>query len=164
MEQTATTGLSLNNSQGSRKRKWILLKWSLFATILLFGYFAWQCGSGMNAGARLSDDAVRRFHSQLDSAAYADIVNDSDDAFQNSDSRDELIKFLTGVHSKLGTSRGFARTNVFVNATTSGTLIRVTYTSTFDQGNAVEAFTWRKAGGGLKLVRYDINSKVFIAQ
>ena len=103
----------------------------------------------MKAGARFSDEAVRHFHSQLDSEAYDDIVRDSDDAFRNSESRDELVKFLAGVHSKLGPSRGFNRTNIFVNANTNGTFIKVTYQSTFDQGNAVEAFTWKKAGTGL---------------
>jgi hypothetical protein len=118
----------------------------------------------MGAGARLSDEAVRHFHSQLDSEAYSDIVRESDEAFQNSDNRDELVKFLAGVHSKLGPSRDFTRTNILVNANTNGTFIKVTYQSTFDQGNAVEAFTWRKAANGLKLVRYDVNSKAFLTR
>jgi hypothetical protein len=146
------------------ERKRTLLKWSLVATAILLAYFMWQCGSGMSAGARLSDDAVRHFHSQLDSEAYGDILGESDEAFQNSGNRDEIIKFLTGVHSKLGLSRGFTRTNIFVNATTSGTFIRVTYESTFDQGGAVETFTWRKAAGGLKLVSYQITSNIFITR
>ncbi len=146
------------------KRKWISLKWSLIAVVFLFGYFMWQCGSGMKAGARLSDEAVSHFHSQLDSEAYSDIVRDSDEAFQNSENRDELVKFLAGVHSKLGPSRGFNRTNILVNANTNGTFIKVTYQSTFDQGNAVEAFTWKKAGTGLKLVRYDVNSNAFLTR
>jgi hypothetical protein len=146
------------------KRKWISVKWSLVAVVLLFGYFAWQCGSGMKAGARLSDEAVRHFHSQLDSEAYGDIVRDSDEAFQNSGNRDELVKFLAGVHSKLGPSRGFNSTNILVNANTNGTFIKVTYQSTFDQGNAVEAFTWKEAGGGLKLVRYDVSSNAFVTR
>src|ERR1700678_4554653 len=118
-----------------------------------------SCGSvgpGMTAGARLSDDAVHHFHSQLDSQAYDDIVGNSDEAFQNSANHDELTKFLSGVHSKLGSSHGFTRTNIFVNATTNGTFIKVTYQSRFDQGNPTESFTWKKANGGLKLVRYDV--------
>ena len=145
-----------------RKRK--LVKWSLAATAILLAYFMWQCGSAMSVGARLSDDAVRHFHSQLDSGAYGDILGESDEAFQNSGNRDEIINFLTGVHSKLGLSHGFTRTNIFVNATTSGTFIKVTYESTFDQGGAVETFTWRKATAGLKLVSYQVNSNIFITR
>jgi len=137
---------------------------SLLATVLVIGYFMWQCESGMRAGARLSDDAVRHFHSQLDSQAYGDILRDSDEAFQNSANHDETTKFLAGVHSKLGPSRGFARTNISVASTTNGTFITVTYQSTYDQGNAVETFTWRKAGSGLKLVSYGVNSNVFVTR
>jgi hypothetical protein len=143
------------------KRTWILLKWSLIVTAFVFGYFTWQCGSGMNAAARLSDDAVRRFHSQLDTAAYESIVRESDAAFQNADRPEELLKFLAGVHSKLGTSRSFVRRGIFVNANTNGTFIKVDYTSEFQQGSAIEVFTWRKASDGLKLVGYHIESKAF---
>jgi hypothetical protein len=118
----------------------------------------------MSAGARLSDDAVRRFHSQLDSQKYGEIMDESDEAFQNSGSRDEISKFLSGVHSKLGASRGFTRTNIAVNATTSGTFIRVSYRSAFDQGDAAETFTWRKTGNGLKLFNYQVNSNVFVTR
>ena len=164
MEEAPTTGTPPDNYPVQPKPKRVLLKWSLLATVLILGYFMWQCGSGMSAGARLSDDAVRHFHSQLDSEAYSDIVRDSDEVFQNSENRDEIIRFLAGVHSKLGPSHGFTRTSIFVNANTSGTFIKVTYHSTFDQGNAVEAFTWKKVGAGLKLVRYDVNSKAFLTQ
>jgi hypothetical protein len=164
MEEAAAPQTPVGNDPAQPRPKRVLLKWSLLATVLVLGYFMWQCGSGMNAGTRLSDDAVTHLHSQLDSGAYDDIVRDSEEAFQNSESRDELVKFLAGVHSKLGPSRGFTRTNIFVNANTNGTFIRVTYQSTFDQGNAVEAFTWKQAGTGLKLVRYDVNSKVFVTR
>jgi hypothetical protein len=164
MEEAAATGTPLDNHPAQSKPKRVLLKWSLLATVLVLGYFMWQCGSGMKAGARLSDDAVRHFHSQLDSEAYDDIVRDSDDAFQNSENRGDLVKFLAGVHSKLGPSRDFTRTNIFVNANTNGTFIKVTYQSTFGQGSAVEAFTWKKAGSGLKLVRYDVGSKAFVTR
>jgi hypothetical protein len=139
-------------------------KWLVVAIAILPAYLMWQCGSGMSAGARLSDASVRHFHSQLDSESYGDIWGESDEAFQTSENRDEIIKILTGVHSKLGLSHGFTRTNIFVNASTSGTFIRVTYDSTFEHGDAVETFTWRKAAGGLKLVTYGINSNAFLTR
>ena len=163
MEQAATSRVLVEVQPKTTHRR-TLLKWSLAASAVVLGYFMWQCGSGMSAGARLSDDAVRHFHSQMDSEAYGDILGESDEAFRNSGNPDEIIKFLTGVHSKMGLSRGFTRTNIFVNATTSGTFIRVTYKSAFDQGSAVETFTWRKVASGLKLLRYDINSNIFVTQ
>ena len=151
--------------QPKRERKRILWKWSLVAAAILLAYFMWQCGSGMIAGARLSDDAVRRFHSQLDSGAYEELWKESDDSFQNSGSHEELLKFLAGVHSKLGVSRSSTRTNIFVSATTNGTFIKVTYESTFEKGNATETFTWRKTiGGSLILFGYNIQSKTFFSE
>jgi hypothetical protein len=164
MEEAGAIGLPLENSPAPPKRKFISLKWTLVAIVLVFGYFAWQCGSGMSAAAALSDDAVRHFHSQLDSQAYGEIVSGADEAFQKSTNHDEIIKFLVGVHTKLGAVQGFTRANIFVNATTNGTFIKVTYNSTFEQGKAIEAFTWKKENGGLKLVRYDINSNVFVTR
>jgi len=164
MEDAVKVLPSPHDNPAPPKRNRALLKWSLLAAALLVAYLMWQCGSGMSAGARLSDNAVRHFHSQLDSEAYRDIVSESDEAFQNSESRDDLVKFLAGVHSKLGSSRDFNRTNISVNASTSGTFISVTYQSTFEQGKAMEAFTWRKAGGGLRLVRYDVNSNAFVTR
>src|SRR5258708_4811460 len=119
MDEAATAGIPVDNYPAQPKRKRILLKWSVLASVVVLVYFMWQCGSGMKAGARLSDDAVRHFHSQIDSEAYGDIVRESDDAFQNSGNHDELIKFLAGVHSRLGLSRSSTRTNIFVNASTN---------------------------------------------
>jgi hypothetical protein len=151
-----------SQSAQPKRRKFIGLKWSLIAIVLLFGYFTWQCGSAMSAGGRMSDDSVRRLHSQLDSGAYEDILQESDEAFQKSESREELLKFLSGVHSKLGAARVCNRENLSVNSGTRGTFINVTYRSTFDQGDAVETFIWRKAGANLKLVGYHVQSNVFL--
>jgi hypothetical protein len=140
VEQALTSGV-LVAAQPKPKRKRMLLKWSLFATALLLTYFMWQFGSGFITGARLSDYAVRRFHSQLDSEAYDEVLRESDDDFQNSESDKDFLKMLAAVHSKLGVSRASTRT-----------------------GNATETFTWRKAaGGGLRLLSYNVQSNVFIS-
>src|SRR5579862_4651198 len=107
MEQPASTVAYPHSDPAQPKPQRILWKWSAIIVFVLFGYFAWQCGAGMHAGARLSDDAVRHFHSQLDSGAFGEILRESDEAFQNSASSDEITKFLAGVHSKLGSSKGF---------------------------------------------------------
>jgi hypothetical protein len=164
VEQALTSGV-LVEAQPKPKRKRTFLKWSLAATALLLTYFMWQFGSGFIAGARLSDDAVRLFHSQLDSGAYDEVLRESAWAFQNSESREELLKVLVGEHSKLGVWRSSTRTNIAVNVSTNGTSIKVTYQSTFKQGNATETFTWRKtAGGGLSLIGYNVQSNAFISK
>ena len=130
--EPATVAIPANLTNPKRKR--LLLKWSLILTGLVLAYFTWQCGSGMHAAAQLSDQAVRTFHSELDSAAYENIFRDSDAAFQNAGSHEQLIKFLAGVHSKLGASRSFSRRSIFVNATTNGTFVKVEYASVLSRG------------------------------
>jgi hypothetical protein len=142
--------------------KRLLLRWSLVATALALGYLLWQCGSAMTIGGRLSDAGVQHIHAQLDSAAYEAIVREADPLFQKAESHERLIKFLTGVHSKLGTSRGCTRNNIFVKAGTNGTFITTQYKSTFAHGDAVESFTWREAAGRLKLAGYHIESDAFV--
>jgi len=53
MDEAGTTGVPLDNYPARPKPRKLLLKWSLLATVLVLGYFMWQCGSGMRAGARL---------------------------------------------------------------------------------------------------------------
>jgi hypothetical protein len=163
--EQAVTDSVVSAAQPPPKPKRILLKWSLVATVLLFTYFSWEFGSGFIAGAGPSDEAVRRFHSQLDSRDYEGVLRASDEGFQNSERREELFKVLAGVHSKLGVSRVSTRTNIFVNVSTSGTFIKVTYQSTFEHGDATETFTWRKTtGGDLSLYGYNVQSNVFISK
>jgi len=117
------------------------------------------------ADAGPSNDAVRRFHSLLDSRNYEELLRESDEDFQRAESHEELLKFLADVHSKLGASHDSTRTYIGVIFTTNGTLVKVTYQSTFERGKVTETFTWRKAvDGGLSLHGYDIYSNSFLSK
>jgi hypothetical protein len=108
---------------------------------------------------------ARPFHSLLDSKNYEELLLESDEAFQRAESHEELLKFLAGVHSKLGASHDSTRTYIGVIFTTNGTLVKVTYQSTFERGKVTETFTWRKAvDGGLSLHGYDLQSNVFLSK
>lgn len=142
----------------------VFWKWSLLATVLVVGYFAWQCGSGFVAAARLSDAAVQQFHTQLDAGDFEGIFHESDEGFQKADAKESTLKFLAGVHDKLGKSGRFERGSIHINAQISTTFVTVTYNSTFQNGTAQETFTWRKTGGALKLISYNVQSNAFISR
>ncbi len=162
MDGASTIEGPLEGSPPPPKRSWISVKWTVVAILLVFGYFTWQCGSGMWAGANLSDAAVSHFHSELDSQAYDNIISEGSELFRTSDEHDELVKFLAGVHTRLGASHNIYRAGINVSATTNGTFIKVTYNSSFEEGSATEEFTWRKENGNLKLVHYGVTSKAFL--
>jgi hypothetical protein len=160
MSQAAPLPSSPTTVPAPARRKPSALKRTLTAVLLLaLAWLLWQCGSEVVAGARLSNAAVRQFHSQLDSGSYNDIFQNAAPEFQSSGSREDLSKFLAGVHSKLGASRDFHLTNINVSKSNHGSFLRVVYQSSFEQGSAQETFTWKKENGTLKLVRYDVNSK-----
>jgi uncharacterized protein DUF3887 len=146
-------------------RKRVLLKWSLLATGLLLAYGLWQCGSGLVKGGQASDAAVAEFHHNLNAGSFEEIYSRSDQVFQESGKKEELFKFFTAIHKKLGNAGNASRGGINVNANTSGTFITVTYTTTYDKGAATETFTWRKGvAGDLKLVGYNIQSDALIVE
>ncbi|MGA8366126.1 MAG: DUF4019 domain-containing protein [Candidatus Acidiferrales bacterium] len=127
-------------------------------------YLLWTCGSGLYQGGHLANSLVHRFHQELNAGQYEQICQEADAGFSESDTHDNLIQFLRGVHTKLGNATAENLTNLTVNANTNGTFVVTTYSSTFANGTAVETFTWAKKGTGLKLYGYHVESKAFIVE
>lgn len=148
--------------QLAKKPKVIFWKWTLIATGLFMAYLLWECGSGLYQGSRLANESVQRFHHELNDGQYEQIYQEADAGFRDPEKHDEIVKFLRGVHTKLGNATSERFSNMRVNATTEGTFIITTYTSTFSAGTAEETFTWVKNGTGLKLYGYNIQLNAFI--
>ena len=150
--------------QSTQKTTWISWKWTLIISAIAVTFLMWQCGSGLLKGRGLANAAVRHFHSQLNEGLVEQICSDADAGFQQVQGHDETVKFLQGVHTKLGLAQSEKLTYMTVNATTGGTFLTTVYQTTFDRGLATETFTWLKtiSGNGLKLRGYNIQSNAFI--
>lgn len=160
---SASTELPAPNfGEIGKPQKRILWKWSLVATAVLLLLLIWQCGSAMYSGYKKGGQAAKRFHTQLNAGQYEEIYSEADEAFSTSDKHDELLKFLTQVHIKLGNAGVAKQVHLNVNATTGGTFVVSEFVTQFDEGQAQETFIWRKSGDGLKLYRYNVQSKVFL--
>jgi hypothetical protein len=147
------------------KRGWqirLRWKWSLaiLAAVLIFAM--WQCGTGLLHGYKQGDESVQRFHQQLNGEQYETICAEADPGFRSGEEHDTLIKFLSAVHRKMGDAGESKLKRLNVNATTNGTFTTAVYETKFAKGQATETFTWIKAGGGLKLRSYNINSMALI--
>jgi len=105
---------------------------------------------------------VTRFHQQLDAGKFDEIYNEAAPEFRSATTHEDFLAFAGAVHRKLGAVRDATQTNFSVNWTTSGTRVVVDYTTKFDQGDAVEHFTWKIDGDKAVLVGYNINSKALI--
>jgi hypothetical protein len=143
-------------------RQGVLWKWSLAVTAAALLFLMWQCGSSLYRGRTLANTAVQRFHRELNTAQYEAICSEADDAFNQSDQHDQLLRFLQGVHTKLGAARTESLNGIRVNATAQGTFIVTSYQTTFERGAAVETFTWVKSAGSIKLYSYNVQSNALI--
>jgi hypothetical protein len=142
--------------------KRVLWRWSFAFTAVVLMFLMWRCGSSLINGRSLSNQAVYRFHEQFNNAEYKQIGQEAEENFHSTEKEQELVDFLTAVHRKLGNAGAESMTNINVNATTNGTFITATYETHFDRGSAVETFTWRRNGGGVKLYAYNIQSKELV--
>jgi hypothetical protein len=140
-----------------RKPVRVLWKWSFFITAVVLAFLMWQCGSGLVQGRRSANEAVRHFHQELNSGEYEQICQEASGCTQAT-KHDELIKFLQGVHTKLGSVDTENLINLSVNATTNGTFITTRYNTKFANGSAIETFTWIKSGATLRLYGYNVQT------
>lgn len=153
---------TMGTEQPEKRPKVIFWKWSLIATAIFLAYLMWACGSGLYHGKHLADGSVHRFHQQFNAGEYEDICREGVAGFSQPENRDKLIKLLGAVHRKLGDATAESMTYIHVSATTHGTFLTTTYSSTFEKGKAEETFTWLKSGSALKLSGYNIQSNDLI--
>ncbi len=145
-------------------RKRVLWKWSLAFTAVIVAYVVWQIGSGMKLARTSVDAAVQHFHEQLNQGKYQEIVQETDEGFRKGWTNDELLRFFTRVHTKLGNAGVTSAAGIKVTTTPSGTFVTTVYNTKFEKGDAAETFSWLKTAGTLKLHGYNINSKVFVVE
>jgi hypothetical protein len=124
--------------------------------------FLVSCGTQKDVAA--ADDAVTQFHKQLDNEDYATIYNQADERFRSATKQDDFLALMAAIHKKLGRTESATRRGFFVNFTTSGTQIRLTYATRFGAGDAQEQFVWSKNGENVALVGYNINSNALIVK
>jgi len=108
--------------------------------------------------------AVTQFHAQIQNQDYLSIYNQADPRLRNVSKQEDFVALLTAVHSKLGSVQTASRKAFFVNYTTSGEQIRLTYATKFSGGDAEEQFLWGKQDGKIVLLGYHINSLALITK
>lgn len=143
-------------------RKRVLWKWSLAITAIVAVFLVWQCGNAVLQGRRLATPAVDRFHQQLNAGKFEEIYQEAAQGFREGGKHEDIVRFLNAVHAKLGNAGATSAGNINVNATPNGTFVTTEYNTKFEKGDALETFTWLKAGGALKLHAYNIQSNAFI--
>ena len=127
----------------------------LAASLLLAG-----CSAG--ADMKTAGAAVNQFHQQLDAGQFDAVYANSDPAMKAATTAPDLTNLLAAVHRKLGNTKSASQMGINVNFGTAGEVIRTSYKTEFDNGEAIETFTFRIDQAQAKLVGYNINSNALI--
>jgi len=137
----------------------------IFCTAIFFASFVSILGGcGAKADMKKAQVAVDDFHAQLNAGNFDGIYNNSDDLLKNATSQERFVNLLSAVHRKLGTAKSADRKGFFLNYGNQGEMIRLTYSTQYDNDQASEEFVFHASGDRLLLAGYHINSDALITQ
>ena len=111
-----------------------------------------------------AEAAVANFHIQYNDGQFREIYSQADNEFKKSASEEQLLQLLETARRKLGMVKQSTQTKWNVNATTSGTLITLTYDVEFSEGKGTEQFVWRMNEDRALLYNYNVNSPLLITR
>lgn len=120
------------------------------------------CGA-LKDGKPAAEEQIRQFHSMLDEGKFDEIYANSDQRMKDAASKEEMIKLLKAVHSKLGSVTGSTTATWNIgNYNLTSTIVMVQET-TFENGKGTETFTFILSGKEAHLAGYYINSNDFLS-
>lgn len=113
--------------------------------------------SGMKDAQPAAERGVVEFHNRLNERRFDEIYDTSDDGMKKLATREELVKLLSLVRSKLGrvVDSKMHSFKVHYSFTTTVTMVQRT---TFENGQGDEQFVFTIGGGKPLLYGYHINS------
>jgi hypothetical protein len=129
----------------------------VIASVLL----ASACSFGKDTSA--AEQGVTAFHQQMDAGQYAAIYDSSASDMKTAISRDDFIKFLGGLHDKLGAFRSGKTTSWNDNAHTNGHYVALGREGRFEKGSGTEDFVFRMDGAKAVLAGYHVRSSLLAA-
>jgi hypothetical protein len=109
-----------------------------------------------------AESAVAKFHEQFNAGQYHEIYTQGDEEFRKTTSEQDVVNLLEVVRRKLGTTKTSSQQGWYVNATTMGTMVTLTYETEFTEGKGIEQFVFRVSGDRAALYNYHINSNELI--
>jgi hypothetical protein len=128
---------------------------SLAAILLLAG-----CSPA--ADTKAAEEGVTAFHRTMDAGQYAPIYDGSAPDMKSAISRDDFVKLLTGLHSKLGSFQSGKTTGWNDNANTGGHYVTLSREAHFERGSGTEEFVFRIENGRAVLAGYHVNSNALV--
>jgi hypothetical protein len=131
---------------------------------VLLTVLALLCACSTSADLRQAEEAIERFHQQLDAGQSADIYEAASNDLKKVARHDDFVTFLDAVHRKFGDTKSSSRKGWNVNYTTSGEFITLNYETIFAEGKASEQFLFRVSATDAALAGYHMGPEATHAQ
>jgi hypothetical protein len=120
--------------------------------------------SALKDGKPAADSGVVEFHSRLNEEKYDEIYDASHQQFKDATSREDLVKLLTAVRTKLGRVVDSRSQSFNVGNFNLKTLVTLTQATEFEHGKADEKFVFVIENKQAFLQTYLINSMDLITK
>lgn len=115
-------------------------------------------GCSMSADTYAAEQAVTRFHEQLDASRFAEIYEASSADLKKVSTEQNMVAVLEDVHRKLGTTKSSKQQTWHVDFRTTGDMVTLKYKTIYAQGDVDEEFVFRMHGNTPLLAGYHFNS------
>src|SRR5215471_5667446 len=141
-----------------RNRKWIgifpFLFVAGFVLSLSGGDFWFQVGH-LDKDRNQARQMVNLFHERMNAGHFEELYDDAYPAFRHDVSRQEWLRHMKETREGYGLYR-LRRSQAFDVIVGPPVQVRVTYESTFEQGEARETFSFARDGDKLRLLEYGV--------
>ena len=111
-----------------------------------------------------AERAVEKFHQAYNAGRFDEIYDKTTDELKKYASQEAFVAMLESVQRKLGKMTEATRANWTVNFAAGGATVKLTYETSFAQGNGTETFDYRISGKKALLMGYNITSKNLLAR
>lgn len=113
-------------------------------------------GCGLAKNTKVAEAEVDRFHQRWNAGEFQAVYDEAHMNFRSAQPAEAMINTMQAVKKNYGNLKSSTKRSWGFNSNAGMTDVRLSYDSTFDHGNAVEAFLFRMTGEKALLVSYDI--------
>ena len=131
------------------------VSFALTSALLLIAGLGCQ---SMSEGKPAAEKAVTRFHQMLGEEKFTEIYDGSDKRLKDAATRDELVKLLRSVNSKLGKVTSTETQTWRVGNYNLVSTVELVQATQFERGKGTEQFVFVIDGKEARLAGYHINS------
>jgi hypothetical protein len=140
----------------------VLVLGLFFMCAVISGCFG-GCFSTLANGVQQAETLAAQMHQKMTNSDVAGIYDGADQRYRDAVTRQKSDALFSAVGSKLGVPQDCKQQGFFINATTSGTTLRLVCQTTFSKNaTGTETFVWIKSSDQFRLLSYNIQSEELI--